>query len=1004
MIRLLLSFTFCLTLVTNLVNAQAQEICNNGIDDDGDGFVDCYDRKCSFNINCQGSFLTDVACGIKPEPSPGIAVKLKYSSGPDGLANHVNNIVAGDIDGDGRTDLVTTYTNFTGSVATINKINAFSAPSSSLETLSLSKSIDVQVVGGSSFGVGYEAIAMGDIYRDGCAEVFVVTKNLSNESNFRIAAFDCNGTQRWTSAALPFPPGLIGLADFDHDGLVELYTRTQIYDAQTGALMGQYAIDGSNWGKNSNAPVAVDILSNSPNLELVSGCRIYSVNINRAAMVATIMLIKQLPQYYTRTARLASNPASVADFNQDGYLDILATGSENQYNDNTTIFFWDVQNNTVKKYTDFSTFPKGAVNGSGRISLADVDGDGALNAVYVSGLFMYALKEGATGLERLWRVPIEEGSSGITGPATFDLDGDGKAEVVYRDENVFSIFTTSPTGLVTQSPPIQCLSRTQTENPVIVDLDNDGAAEICMVCSTSTTAQAGKNIPMYDPGEVRVYESANKPWLPARKVWNQHGYFVTNVNDDLTIPRVQQLHHLVYANDAPCKQGMNRPFNAFMTQATYLDFYGCPTVPAPDLAFTPFHDTKLIHYVPYNCLADSLEVTFRYVNKGQARVSNERIGISFYRGDPTQDPVGAIHLRTKTVSLSGMNPGDTITTTTRVKNLGGTVDLYIVLNDQGTILPLNLPAQTRDLSECNYSNNIVHATIAPSPVPIVAEVIKNTLACVNGPGLPASVSQGELRAYIPVDGRQEFIDYDFYWFNGAMVKPAPDYMGPQYTHLASGIYTVYARHKTWNCVSDTVSALVNQNFSHLDARLVLEHELDDYVNPNGALRAVVNDADGDGTGDSEDNFTYAWYAGTDILVGDVIGTGHILSSLDAGTYAVLVSDKATGCQDSASASVRRRQIDEVILGTEGGPGVAGVSLYPNPGTENFTIRIDNGYVGEVHLQVQSVMGNEVHKTFSGHKGAKTWEVPVETQKLKPGFYLIKVSAGNGTTHRKWTKF
>jgi hypothetical protein len=50
------------------------------------------------------------------------------------------------------------------------------------------------------------------------------------------------------------------------------------------------------------------------------------------------------------------------------------------------------------------------------------------------------------------------------------------------------------------------------------------------------------------------------------------------------------------------------------------------------------------------------------------------------------------------------------------------------------------------------------------------------------------------------------------------------------------------------------------------------------------------------------------------------------------------------------------------------------------------------------------MGNEVYKTFSGHKGAKTLEVPVETQKLKPGVYLIKVSLGNGTTHKKWTKF
>jgi hypothetical protein len=50
------------------------------------------------------------------------------------------------------------------------------------------------------------------------------------------------------------------------------------------------------------------------------------------------------------------------------------------------------------------------------------------------------------------------------------------------------------------------------------------------------------------------------------------------------------------------------------------------------------------------------------------------------------------------------------------------------------------------------------------------------------------------------------------------------------------------------------------------------------------------------------------------------------------------------------------------------------------------------------------MANEVHKTFAGYKGTRTLEVPVESQKLKPGVYLIKVSLGTGTTHKKWTKF
>jgi hypothetical protein len=498
-----------------------------------------------------------------------------------------------------------------------------------------------------------------------------------------------------------------------------------------------------------------------------------------------------------------------------------------------------------------------------------------------------------------------------------------------------------------------------------------------------------------------VYESANKPWLPARKVWNQHAYFVANVNDDLTIPRVQQLHHLVFAQNTPCNQGLDRPYNAFMAQATYRDAMGCPSRPVPNLAVTPTGSGRMIDYTAYTCLADSIQTTFRYTNLARS-VIDKTIKISFYQGDPASEPSTAILLGVKTVKLSNMYAGDTVTTTANVKNPGGIVDLYVVLNDNGTTLPLNLAEQTDHLAECDYNDNIAHATTVPNPVSLAAEVIQHNLTCITAPGLPIVPNRGELRAYVPVDGEQEIIDYDFYWFNGT-VKPTPDYIGVHYPYLASGVYTVYARHKTLDCISDTVSAQILQSFSQVDARLVLEHELIDFMNP-AALRAVVNDADHDGTGDPENNFTYAWYAGTDVLVGEVIGMDHILDGLDSGAYSVLVSDKATGCQDSAYATVRRKQIEEVVLGTEDGTGVVGVSLYPNPGAENFTIRIDNGYVGEVSLQVLSVMGNEVYKTFSGHKGAKTLEVPVETQKLKPGVYLIKVSLGNGTTHKKWTKF
>ena len=37
---------------------------------------------------------------------------------------------------------------------------------------------------------------------------------------------------------------------------------------------------------------------------------------------------------------------------------------------------------------------------------------------------------------------------------------------------------------------------------------------------------------------ISTFASATDPWAPSRPVWNQHGYHVTHVNDDLTIPAV----------------------------------------------------------------------------------------------------------------------------------------------------------------------------------------------------------------------------------------------------------------------------------------------------------------------------------------------------------------------------------------------------------------------------------------------------------------------------------
>ena len=66
------------------------------------------------------------------------------------------------------------------------------------------------------------------------------------------------------------------------------------------------------------------------------------------------------------------------------------------------------------------------------------------------------------------------------------------------------------------------LSVAVTDYPVIADLDADGHAEIIV-------ANEGNS-------GITAYRDSNNSWAPARDVWNQHAYTITNINDDLSVP------------------------------------------------------------------------------------------------------------------------------------------------------------------------------------------------------------------------------------------------------------------------------------------------------------------------------------------------------------------------------------------------------------------------------------------------------------------------------------
>ncbi|MFQ5480687.1 MAG: hypothetical protein ACE5DW_05365 [Thermodesulfobacteriota bacterium] len=66
---------------------------------------------------------------------------------------------------------------------------------------------------------------------------------------------------------------------------------------------------------------------------------------------------------------------------------------------------------------------------------------------------------------------------------------------------------------------------------MVVDVDNDGFAEIVTPLNNSDRPGLNRGI--------EVYGTAQQ-WPPARTIWNQYAYHVTNINENATVPIVEK--------------------------------------------------------------------------------------------------------------------------------------------------------------------------------------------------------------------------------------------------------------------------------------------------------------------------------------------------------------------------------------------------------------------------------------------------------------------------------
>lgn len=173
--------------------------------------------------------------------------------------------------------------------------------------------------------------------------------------------------------------------------------------------------------------------------------------------------------------------------------------------------------------------------GGGPPTIADFDGDRQAE-IGIAGRWYYLVFE-ADG-SPVWAHKTQDFSSAQTGSSVFDFEGDGRAEVVYNDEQFLRVYSgvgrsADDDGDGFNDPDIllevENSSGTLMEYPLIVDVDNDGSAEIVVMANNYSTAGSTTK-------GLRVFKDADNNWVGTRRIWNQHTYHVTNIEEDASVP------------------------------------------------------------------------------------------------------------------------------------------------------------------------------------------------------------------------------------------------------------------------------------------------------------------------------------------------------------------------------------------------------------------------------------------------------------------------------------
>ncbi len=555
----------------------------------------------------------DDSCVAEPEVGFTPIVEWEYSAGS--LAGCLSLPVVGDLDGDGQPEVVVNVTDLFSSAGTLTVLHGDGSG---------------VLWSDSGASLGYASSpALADLDGDGSAEVLAVREHSScmwwGEGEYSVVAWSATGEELWESEHFDcddfdYATGL-AVSDMDHDGSPEIVAGRVVLGAD-GSTRGTGTRGKGSYGASEVALPAIADVDLDGTEEVIVGDALYSPDgelllsmVDDDAMVAVANLDEDPEGEW-----IAISGDTIRAVDTDGQL----LWGPQQVDASASLSVASIGD------LDLDGWPEIAI--AGRDTLVVANHDGSL----------------------LWTASVHD-ETGATGTTIFDFEGDGFPELVHMDEMQVAVYDGRSGEMKFNTT--EHSSNTMFEYPIIADVDGDDQAEI-VVCHNGYSSV------------VSVYGDQDNSWAPARKVWNQHAYAISQVNDDLSVPQDAE----------PAFSTHNTFRSALATDGGAL---------AADL------QGEILEVCTDDCDAGLLWVSFRLLNKGLEAV-DAGASMALY----ARDDAGGSWLVETVETADAVDSGwssEGFALQLEAEAVQGADSLWLEVDDDGT--------GTGALDECSEANN-----------------------------------------------------------------------------------------------------------------------------------------------------------------------------------------------------------------------------------------------------------------------------------------------------------